>query len=421
MSNQLKTQLSLILIAGIGAAGLTGFFVQSIKTNFALKGNSNTQEVVASAQSDSESQTGASSENGTVLGVSENAQLNPLKAIYVNPFASVADNSVFSGKYLGNKASSGDVILMSAMQPEPTAPIQSYLRGYVYPIAELDNCVSGQDCFEYCEQLGNLPVCAMFSERQGYMKMDMIPVAQRMAIGFLSDKNFADCNTANSCVALCDQESYSGICSEFSNSYELSSRVLGAADGATESVQPTAGTNLMNSNPYQSLSQDYSNRNLNDYLASVTGSGCAPLDMICMSQKEQQTSGNPRVLNVSIEDLMNNDNGGGSGGGGSGDPVEWNGDYNNNPGNVYSDITNCGNNATANIAYRDPATILPYEQEQAQTNVNNCIADYADTAKEGNEEKRQETINDQIDFQNCIAGSKNLAVDVKRCIGQELY
>lgn len=398
-----------------------GFFVQSVRTNFALKSSPNNPELVATAQTGAQVKDDSGSENGAVLGISENTQLNVLKNIYVNPFASVADTSQLSSKYIGKRSNSGDVILMSAMRPEPTAPIQSYVRGYVYPIVELDNCTSGQDCYEYCEQLGNVPVCAMFSERQGYMKMEMIPVAQKMAVGFLSNKSFAECNTANSCVALCEQQEYSAICSEFIESYQLNSRVLGATDGEVGSIQPTAGTSLINSNPYQNISQNYSNRNLNEYLASVTGSGCEPLDMICMGEKELKNSGNPRVLNLSIEDLMNNGNGGGEGGGGSGDPVEWGGDYNNNPGNVYSDITNCGNSATANIAYRDPATILPYEQQQAQTNVNNCIADYADTVKEGTEEKKQETINDQIDFQNCIAGSRNLAVDIRRCISQELY
>ncbi len=414
MSTHLKTQLSLILLAGIGVVGLMGFFFQSVKDNFVLQVPQTAQTLASTNDDDSKDPaTLATAENsGSVLGVAENPYLNPLKNIYVNPFKNSSNNS---GPQNVRKSVAGEQVLLGVMQPKPTAPIQSYIRGYVYPMAELNNCSSENGCFQYCENVSNMAVCAMFSERQGLMKSDMVPVAQRLAVAFLSDSYFANCNTASSCVTLCDDESKSAECGQLASAYKLDARVLGASDGdATNTNNSTSGNSAAwAANPYANLSTNYSNPALNEYLANNSNSQCQPLDMICQQQLEAAGQTNPRVLNLRYEDILIDD--GGGSGGGSGD--DGNSDTEPNP------IT-CSQNLTPGTAIGNNVTFAPNEVQNATDFWQGCAEQQVENSEQeaeyAAENKKQEVLSDQVNFQRCIAGSRNLAVDVPRCINQEL-
>lgn len=409
MSTQLKTQLSLLLLAGIITVGLAGFLVRSVSTNFALRGPDKQDQPAQN----SAPEIAATEQQGAVLGATETVAENPLLGLYVNPFPGGAEG--FDPSAQSRTVRSGDAILMSAMQPKPTAPIQSYIRGYVYPIAELDNCASETGCYAYCEQLANVPVCAMFAERQGYMKPGAAAAAQRMAVAFLSADGFSSCSTAGGCVQLCSAPENSERCSKVAESVKSAARVLGASDssgGAEYGPYNWAG------NPYANAIQDYSNPALSDYLASTAGSGCAPLDMICLGNLERQTALNPRVLNVMIDD------GGGTGGGG-------NGDGDGNPTFPSPVPSNCFDNATYGLTNTDPQYITPYQMDSARSAVDNCQSFYQQQreqltanataqAEARGEAKKQEAINGVLGFQDCIHGSTNLARDIQRCIVQEI-
>lgn len=412
MSKQLKTQLSLLLLAGIGTIGMTGYFVTSIHTKFALySGRENKVEAQATEQVSTQQvaqATTVSSEQevGKVLGASDNATANPLKGIYVNPFSGGTKSAATTS--VRKTAAVGEAVVLSAMQPKPTAPIQSYIRGYVYPIAELNWCDSKQGCFQYCDEISNVPVCAMFSERQGMMKPEMVSVAQRLAVGLLSNNKFANCNTASSCVEVCDKTEFASDCADLVTSYELNSRVLGASDGTVgNSVASTQGN--LPVNPYAGMKQDYSNPALTNYLANNSSSGCAPLDMICINDSQKEVS--PRVLNMSIEDIPG---GGGADGGGTtggGSPIN-------------TTIDDCINSVSGGIIYRNETTILPSEINNATYGVKNCNQRYSESVQQNIESnsdaQKQESIGNIMSFQNCITGSRNIAADVTRCINQEL-
>lgn len=409
MTTQLKTQLSLILLAGVGALGLVGFLMHSVHKDFALlKGPDPSNIYTADNTQNSPSVAAAQDASaGAVLGASDNPQVNPLQGIYVNPFSSL--KGIDTSAVAISQSGQGEAVVLSALQPKPTAPIQIYLRGYVYPIVELSNCSSGQACYNFCEQLANLPLCGLFSQRQGFMKPEMVAVTQRLAVGLLSDSNFAGCGTAGRCVQLCDQPSSSDTCAALANNYQLNSRVLGASDGITASGDVAAITpsnDISSANPYANLNMNYSgNPALSKYIASTTGSGCPPLDMLCLSQSSQSSS-NPRVLNMSI------DPGNGDGGGNLIDPVDT------------TNYNNCLANASSGVINQDPALLPPEAPANAAAQLIDCGKNYGQTAvanaAANAEAKKQETLSDIGRFEACVSGSKNIAVDIQRCINQEL-
>lgn len=413
MTTERKTQLSLMLLAVVGTIGLLGFFFRTMHKELALyqkapvvqdSSQTNSAEAFASATDTDNS--------GSVLGASDNAGANPLQGIYVNPFPRDSN----SGSTAQNQSTQGEGVVLSALQPKPTAPIQMYTRGYVYPIAELYNCNSQGACFNFCEQLGNMPLCALFSQKQGFMKPEMVAVTQRLAVGLLSDSNFSNCGTASSCVKLCDQQSNSDNCATLANNYQLASRILGATDGVTangdvSTITPSGNVSL--ANPYANINMNYSNPALNKYITSVTGPGCAPLDMLCSSKQQS----NPRVLNAAAPSLeMPIDGGGGGGtdgGGGTGVPDST------NPTDPVS-LNQCLTNATGGIANQDPSLVLPTQIDGAKTGVTDCQQSYNQNAVSNAESQKQNTFGDITKFQNCINGSKNIAADITRCINLDL-
>jgi len=332
MTNERKTQLSLILLAGVITAGLLGWFFQSIHKDFALYQDNPQQVAQALQAAPAEAAVSAApAEAGAVLGATDKvpaSSANPQGVIYVNPFAGTGVSSRATPTVQSSQADA--IILSSLAAAKPTAPIQMYVRGYVYPMAELNGCNSQQACFEYCEQLVNVPLCAMFSEKQGLMK--------------------------------------------------AGSRVLGASDSAAGSVWAA--------NPYANLSQNYSDPALNKYLASIAGSGCAPLDMVCLSQAGIQAT--PRVLAAIIDEKSGESSAQG--------------------------YAECLDNASGGIADRDPVTILPEEVANAKEQINSCQQNFGQTVGEDAASKKQASVSDILEFQDCVSKSKNLAVDLKECI-----
>src|SRR3989339_876228 len=49
-----------------------------------------------------------------------------------------------------------------------------------YPVQELGNCASQQDCEKYCDDIQNVEVCINFAEKAGMMTKDQIDEAKRM-------------------------------------------------------------------------------------------------------------------------------------------------------------------------------------------------------------------------------------------------
>jgi hypothetical protein len=83
MNKEHRAQISLIILAGVGAAGLIGVFFHSMRDGLTLTHATPTKQV---AQSNSGASQPDAANNGAVLGASDNPQANPLDGIYVNPF-----------------------------------------------------------------------------------------------------------------------------------------------------------------------------------------------------------------------------------------------------------------------------------------------------------------------------------------------
>jgi hypothetical protein len=362
MTTQLKTQLSLVLLAAVAGTGLLGMMIHSVHKDFTLYHKVDAEQI---ADASGVVPNAAPAETGAVLGATDLAA-NPLQGIYVNPFAAAVGKDPAAVPTVAvNQAGSANVNSSS----QPTAPIQMYGRGYVYPIVELNNCTSGQACFNYCDQAANVPLCAVFAQRQGFMNPTMVVAVMKL----------------------------------FPSAGQLTSRVLGASDSAS------SFNDVSLANPYAKLNQNFSNPALNNYLAANASSGCAPLDMICLSKLSSPAD--PRVLARSIEQI---DSGNGP------ELSEGDGTSVEDAPTTVANANNCVTNASGGIANIDPVLILPEDAAAAQENISNCQQNAGQTIADGAETKKQESISDILEFQDCVANSKNLAVDIKKCINQGL-
>ena len=107
--------------------------------------------------------------------------------------------------------------------------IPFFPRGFVYPIAQLGNCMDQKSCFEFCEDSNNLEICALVSFRNGSMTAEQLKKTLTFS-SYLQAGYFATCDGLNSCAELCDQKSSEQECAVLALGLEQGSRVLGAQD-----------------------------------------------------------------------------------------------------------------------------------------------------------------------------------------------
>lgn len=76
-----------------------------------------------------------------------------------------------------------------------------------FPITELGNCASEEECRAYCEQPENIEVCIDFAEKNGFMSKEDAERAKRMAIQFKSEgfNGPGGCNSPQSCESYCKE------------------------------------------------------------------------------------------------------------------------------------------------------------------------------------------------------------------------
>lgn len=107
--------------------------------------------------------------------------------------------------------------------------IPFFPRGFVYPIAQLGNCMDQKSCFEFCEDSINLEICALVSFRNGTMTADQLKKTLAFS-SYLQAGYFSSCDDLNSCAELCNQKSSEQECAVLAIGLEQGSRVLGAED-----------------------------------------------------------------------------------------------------------------------------------------------------------------------------------------------
>ncbi len=84
-----------------------------------------------------------------------------------------------------------------------------------YPIPELGNCISEQDCQAYCDQLEHVEVCLNFAEKNGLMPPEEIERARKFLPYLLKGETPGGCSSNSECEEYCNQEEHIEECIEF--------------------------------------------------------------------------------------------------------------------------------------------------------------------------------------------------------------
>jgi|SRR3989339_20923 len=84
-----------------------------------------------------------------------------------------------------------------------------------YPVQELGNCASQQDCEKYCDDIQNVEVCINFAEKAGMMTKDQIDEAKRMIPYLKSGETPGKCTSEKQCDEYCNKDENLQECISF--------------------------------------------------------------------------------------------------------------------------------------------------------------------------------------------------------------
>lgn len=104
----------------------------------------------------------------------------------------------------------------STSSASPSGKLNKY--NLTFPITELGNCASVEECKTYCELPVNKQVCLSFAKQKGFYKAEnkfknaIVKSAARTQLG---------CDSQESCKAICSQEKNKQKCREFAQKYNL--------------------------------------------------------------------------------------------------------------------------------------------------------------------------------------------------------
>ncbi len=297
-----------------------------------------------------------------------------------------------------------------------------YVRGFVYPIVELGNCSSKSNCFDYCEQMSNVPACADFSERHGIMPAGSAAATQKLVEALLAGNRPGPCNSLNDCVTYCDKPSSYDDCTAYVQKIGLNTAVLGASD--TVAVIPRGLLNYCNT--AQSCAT---------YCASVSNADCAGLPI------EQQKAPDPQsFVTPDIQKLIDSSQAYKNGNLGAANASLYGSTTNKgvnprvksvssvDPDQIYNQLQNCLNNAQGSIVNIQPPAGTPpspfgpqvdtraYEQQQNQCQQQ--AQDQSPTSAQALDGGRAQALDGIKAIEDCLANVKDFARDFQACLTQ---
>src|SRR5258708_27057642 len=124
-------------------------------------------------------------------------------------------------KYFLNKNVLGDTT-QSPQSPDDTTKH----RGITFPVAELDNCASPQECMQYCNQPEHQQVCYAFGRKKGLAKnttsMKHEQVNKEKMLRDAKEK--LGCDNMTACQAFCNNPDNRQKCESFARSEGMMGR-----------------------------------------------------------------------------------------------------------------------------------------------------------------------------------------------------
>ncbi len=118
------------------------------------------------------------------------------------------------------------LILFAAANAQNAAPSEPSderiaAQGIVFPIPELGNCASKDECKEYCNEATNMPACITFAKKHGLMTEEEAKTAEKFAGKVKSGKGPGDCNSPESCKAYCSDMAHLEECMSFAEEHGI--------------------------------------------------------------------------------------------------------------------------------------------------------------------------------------------------------
>lgn len=86
------------------------------------------------------------------------------------------------------------------------------LLGITFPVTELGNCATLNECRAYCDQEANKPACRTFAQTKKLTSKEIIIDKARSELG---------CSTVETCKVFCSEERSKGTCQTFAKKYHL--------------------------------------------------------------------------------------------------------------------------------------------------------------------------------------------------------
>ena len=123
---------------------------------------------------------------------------------------------VFAGTpaYADNASSPPSVGASSSSSiPSQVSPSASSLSNVTFPIPQLGNCSSKNDCETYCNQVQNMQACIQFGEAHGLLSADQANQISKLAEDISSGKAHApeDCKNMQSCKEVCEHSQSAAV------------------------------------------------------------------------------------------------------------------------------------------------------------------------------------------------------------------
>lgn len=110
----------------------------------------------------------------------------------------------------------GYLIIAQAQTPDSE---ESNLEGITFPIVELGNCASKDECRSYCNDPAHIDACVSFAESHGLMNSDEVERARQFAKIISERKGPGDCSTPEECRKYCSSLDHIDECINFAKEH----------------------------------------------------------------------------------------------------------------------------------------------------------------------------------------------------------
>ena len=99
-------------------------------------------------------------------------------------------------------------------------PLHAQEDTIIFPVAELGNCESKEECHSYCDEPGNMSQCIAFAKANGLMTEEEAEAAEKFSDSFEEGEGGpGGCTTPSGCEAYCEDITHLNECLLFAEEY----------------------------------------------------------------------------------------------------------------------------------------------------------------------------------------------------------